>query len=261
MRLLFWRRRPVPVLELHGTLAARIGALNIAAYGRLIDAAVAAAGEGGTLLLDIESPGGSPVQSDLIAARLRRRAEEKKVRLVAVIGEVGASGGYWLACAADEIVANPMSVVGSIGVVGGGFGFGGALARLGVRRRLYTAGTNKARLDPFSPEKPDDLVFVRGLLDALHERFKAWVRSRRAGKLPADESNVFDGGWMLGERALTLGLVDRLGDLDAEVRRIGGAKARPLVFRPRRRGLLGRLPRMLAEVAAETLEAAARPRL
>ena len=261
MRLLFWRRRPVTVLELHGTLAARIGALNIAAYGRLIDAAVAAAGAGGTLLLDIESPGGSPVQSDLIAARIRRRAEEKKVRVVAVIGEVGASGGYWLACAADEIVANPMSIVGSIGVIGGGFGLGGALAKLGVRRRLYTAGANKGRLDPFSPEKPEDVAFVRELMAELHERFKAWVRSRRGKKLTSDEGKIFDGGWMLGERALALGLIDRLGDLDAEVRRIGGEKARAQVVRPRRRGLLGRLPRLAATALAEALDEAGRPRL
>jgi signal peptide peptidase SppA len=260
MRLAFWRPRAVPVLELHGTLTTRPGALNIAAFGRLIEAAVAAAGEGGTLLLDIESPGGSPVQSDLIASRIRARADEAKVRVVAVIGEVGASGGYWLACAGDEIVANPMSVVGSIGVIGGGFGLGGAIARLGVRRRIYTAGANKARLDPFAPEKPEDVAFVRGLLDELHERFKAWVRARRPGKLTADESKIFDGGWMLGEKALALGLIDRLGDVDAEVRRIGGAKARPRVFRPGRRGLLARLPRLMTEAMAETLEDAARPR-
>jgi ClpP class serine protease len=261
LRLRFWRPRPIPVLELHGTLAARVGALNIAAYGRLIDSAVAAAGEGGTLLLDIESPGGSPVQSDLIAGRIRRRADAKQVRLVAVIGEVGASGGYWLACAADEIVANPMSVVGSIGVIGGGFGVGAALARLGVRRRLYTAGVNKGRLDPFSPEKPEDVAFVHQLLGQLHERFKAWVRTRRAGKLPSDEGLIFDGGWMLGESALALGLIDRLGDLDTEIRRAGGERARPLVFRLGRRGLLGRLPRLLADTASELLERAESPRL
>ncbi len=261
LRLLFWRPRPIPVLELRGTLAARIGALNIAAYGRLIDAAVAAAGAGGTLLLDIESPGGSPVQSDLIASRIRRRADEKKIRVIGVIGEVGASGGYWLACAAAEIVANPMSVVGSLGGIGGGFGVGGVLARLGVSRRIYTAGANKGRLDPFSPEKPDDVAFVRDLLGQLHERFKTWVRARRAGKLPTDEDKIFDGGWMLGERALALGLIDRLGDLDSELRRIGGEKARSRVFRPGRRGLLGRLPRLLADVVAETLDQAVRPRV
>ncbi len=261
MRLLFWRPRPIPVLELHGMLAARAGALNIGAVGPLIERAMAAAGKDGVLLLDIQSPGGSPVQSDLIAARLRRRAEAKGVRLIAVIGEVGASGGYWLACAADEIVANAMSVVGSIGVIGGGFGVPAVLARLGVERRLYTAGTNKARLDPFSPERPEDVAFVRALLDDLHARFKDWVRTRRAGKLRAEEAALFDGGWMLGARAAELGLIDRLGDLDSVLHEVGGAKARARVIRPRRRGLLARLPRMLAQEAVAAIEAAAAPRL
>jgi ClpP class serine protease len=261
MRLAFWRKPPIPVLQLHGLLAARPGALNIEGVGPLIERAMGAAGKGGTLLLDIQSPGGSPVQSDLIAARIRRRAEEKGVRVIAVIGEVGASGGYWLACAADEIVANAMSVVGSIGVVGGGFGVGGALARLGVERRLYTAGTNKARLDPFSPEKPEDVAFVRTLLDDLHARFKDWVRTRRAGRLHAAEDALFDGGWMLGARAAEVGLVDRLGDLDGVLREIGGPKARPYVVRPRRRGLLGLLPRMLAAEIVAAIEEAGLPRL
>ena len=168
MRLMFWRRPTVPVLELHGLIATRPGTLSAASVGPLIERAVAAAARVGTLVLDIESPGGSPVQSDLIATRIRRRAEEKGVRVVAVIGEVGASGGYWLACAADEILANAMSVVGSIGVIGGGFGLQGLIGRFGVERRLYTAGENKARLDPFSPERPQDVAFVRALLDDLH---------------------------------------------------------------------------------------------
>jgi signal peptide peptidase SppA len=254
MRLVFWRRRRIPVLELHGLIAARAGSINIAAYGPLIDQAMAAAGKGGVLLLDIDSPGGSPVQSDLIASRLRRRAGEKRVRVIAVVGEVGASGGYWLACAADEIVASAMSVVGSIGVIGGGFGFDRALDRLGVQRRLYTAGENKGRLDPFSPERPQDVAFTRALLDELHTKFKAWVRSRRGAKL-IDEAAVFDGGWMLAERALALGLVDRLGDLDSVAREVGGEKVRTQIFRPRRRGLLGRLPRLLAEAVLEVVEA------
>jgi signal peptide peptidase SppA len=261
MRLLFWKPRPVTVLQLHGTLSARAGALNIETFGPLIDSAVADAGKGGTLVLDIDSPGGSPVQSDLIASRIRARAGEKDVRVVAVIGEVGASGGYWLACAADEIVANAMSVVGSIGVVGGGFGFTEALSRLGVERRLYTAGENKARLDPFSPERPQDVAFVTALMAELHDRFKTWVRSRRGGRLRAEEAALFDGGWMLGERAVAVGLVDRLGELDGVVRQIGGAKARARVVRPRRRGVLGRLPRMFADALVEAVQAAAAPRL
>ena len=263
MRLLFWRPRPVPVLELHGLLAARPGALNIQAIGPLIDRAVAAAAAapGRVLLLDIQSPGGSPVQSDLIATRLRRRAEEKGVRLIAVIGEVGASGGYWLACAADEIVANAMSVVGSIGVIGGGFGVPAVLARLGVERRLYTAGANKARLDPFSPERPEDAAFVRALLEDLHTRFKDWVRTRRAGRLRADEAALFDGGWMLGARAAEVGLIDRVGDLDAVLHAVGGPKARAHVVRPRKRGWLARLPRTLAGEMAAAMAEAGLPRV
>jgi signal peptide peptidase SppA len=258
IRLFFWRAPRVPVLRLHGVLSVRPGALNIDAVGPLIERAVAAAREG-VLLLDIQSPGGSPVQSDLIASRIRLRAEAAGVRVIAVIGEVGASGGYWLACAGDEIVANAMSIVGSIGVIGGGFGFTEALSRLGVQRRLYTAGENKARLDPFSPERPQDVEFVHGLLDQLHERFKGWVRTRRGARLKGEERALFDGGFMLGVRAMELGLVDRLGDVDAIVREVGGPKARARVIRARRRPSLLRLPRLLAQEIVAALEEASLP--
>ena len=253
-RLAFWRRPKVPVLELHGTLSSRAGALNLAGFAPLIDRAFRIAGRDGTVVLDIESPGGSPVQSELIATRIRRRADENRARVVAVIGEVGASGGYWVACAADVIVAHPMSVVGSIGVVGGGFGLQDAIARVGVERRLYTAGTNKARLDPFSPERPEDRAFLQTLLDDLHTRFKAWVRLRRAGKLAVDEGPLFDGSWMLGDQALAAGLVDRVGDLESEVTAVGGKRAHAAVLKPRRRGWLGRLPRLAADAALDALE-------
>lgn len=252
MNLMFWRGKRVPVLELHGMLARR-GALNIAAYAPLIDAAFRAAGKGGHVVLDIDSPGGSPVQSDLIGARIRQQAEKNGAKVTAVIAEVGASGGYWLACAGDRILANPMSVVGSIGVVGGGFGFDEAIERLGVRRRLYTAGANKARLDPFSPERPEDVAFVAGLMDEIHGRFKDWVRTRRAGRLKGEEAALFDGSYMLGARALEAGLVDGFGDVDGLVREIGGEKARKRVFRPKRRGLLGRLPRIAANAAVDAV--------
>jgi ClpP class serine protease len=206
------------------------------------------------VILDIDSPGGSPVQSDLIAARIRRRADEAKVKVHAVIQEVGASGGYWLACAADVIHANPMSIVGSIGVRGGGFGFADLIARVGVERRMHTAGLNKARLDPFSPERPEDVVFLQALLDNLHVRFKDWVRTRRAGKLPADEGAVFDGSFMLGDLALERGLIDGFADLDGLVRELGGKRAKPHVFRPRKRGLLSRLPRMAVDAVFDSIE-------
>jgi signal peptide peptidase SppA len=252
MKLFPWRRKRIPVLRLHGTLATR-GALNIDDIGPLVERAFKAAGRGGTVLLDINSPGGSPVQSELIAGRIRRHADEAGAKVRAVIGEVGASGGYWLACAGDDIVAHPMSIVGSIGVIGGGFGLNEAIARIGVERRIYTAGRNKARLDPFSPERPEDVAFTRQLLDELHGIFKSWVRTRRGDRLTAREEDVFDGSWMLGEKALAAGLIDRLGDLDAEVRALGGKRARAMMIKPRRRGLLSRLPRMVAEAIIDVV--------
>jgi signal peptide peptidase SppA len=254
-RLAFWRKPKVAVLRLHGTLASKPGALSLQAFAPLIDRAFRMAGKGGTVLLDIESPGGSPVQSDLIATRIRRRADENGAQVVAIIGEVGASGGYWLACAADIIVAHPMSIVGSIGVIGGGFGLQNAIARVGVERRLYTAGANKARLDPFSPERPEDREFLRRLLDDLHTRFKLWVRDRRGERLVAEESAVFDGSWMLGDQAVTAGLVDRLGDLESEVKAVGGDRAVMAVLHPKRRGLLSRLPRMTVDAVLDAVEA------
>jgi ClpP class serine protease len=259
--LLFWRGPRIPVIELHGMIASRLGQLNLRAAAPLIEKAFAA-GRNGKVILDIDSPGGSPVQSDLIASLIRRRAKTAKAEVHAVIADVGASGGYWIACAADRIHANPMSIVGSIGVRGGGFGFPALLARIGVERRLYTAGAHKARLDPFLPEQADDVAFTQDLLDALHERFKSWVRARRVGRLPADDAALFDGSFMLGERAMTLGLIDGLADVDGLVRSLGGEKARPRVFRPRPPGLLRRLPRLAIEAALDAAEErAARPSL
>ena len=251
-RLLFWRKPRIGVIELHGLISPRPGTVSMTTMAPLINRAFRAS-RGRSVVLDIESPGGSPVQSDLIASLIRRRAEENKVRVHAVIREVGASGGYWLACAADEIHANPMSIVGSIGVRGGGFGFPDMLARLGIERRLYTAGSNKARLDPFSPEKPEDVAFVQDLMNALHDRFKSWVRTRRSGKLKADEDLLFDGSFMLGERALEVGLIDGFGDIDSVVRAIGGDKARSQVFRPKKRGL-GRLVPGLMNALLDAVE-------
>ncbi|MBN8926724.1 MAG: signal peptidase [Rhodospirillales bacterium 69-11] len=254
MNLLPWRKTRFAVIELHGTIAARGGALSFGAVAPAIRRAFAAAGDR-PVLLDIESPGGSPVQSDLIAALIRREADRRGVRVHAVIREVGASGGYWLACAADEIHANPMSIVGSIGVRGGGFGFPALLARVGIEHRLYKAGENKARLDPFAPEKPEDVAFAQTLLDDLHERFKAWVRERRGARLRGPEETLFDGGFMLGDAALARGLIDGLNDLDGLVRQLGGDGAQMRRFGPKRRSLLARLPRLAADGLLDALEA------
>ena len=251
--LLPWRRPRVNVIVLHGMIATRAGMLNADSAGPLIRKAFASAGRR-PVILDIESPGGSPVQSDLIATMIRTHADRAGVRVHAVIREVWASGGYWIACAADEIHANAMSIVGSIGVVGGGFGFSDMLGRLGIERRIYTAGTNKARLDPFSPEKPEDVVFAKGLMETLHVRFKDWVKSRRGRRLKAPDESLFDGGYMLGDQALALGLIDGLTTVDDLVRELGGDRARARRFAPKRSRLSLRLPRLALDTVLDALE-------
>jgi signal peptide peptidase SppA len=251
--LLPWRRPRLNVIVLHGVIAARAGMLNADSARPLIEKAFASANRR-PVILDIESPGGSPVQSDLIASMIRSHADRAGVRVHAAIREVGASGGYWLACAADEIHANPMSIVGSIGVVGGGFGFPDLLGRLGIERRIYTAGTNKARLDPFSREKPEDVAFAKDLMDKLHVRFKDWVRLRRGQRLKAPDDSLFDGGYMLGEQALALGLIDGLSTVDELVRDLGGDRARPRRIAPKRSRLALRLPRLALETLLDALE-------
>lgn len=158
----------------------------------------------------INSPGGSPTQSALVADRIRGLAKDKRVPVLAFCEDVVASGGYWLACAADEIIAHPTSLVGSIGVVSQGFGLHNLLERWGVERRLYTAGENKARLDPFLPENDEDVAWLHGMQTELHQMFVDWVRSRRGDKL-CDGEELFTGEVWTGARAVELGLIDGLG--------------------------------------------------
>lgn len=247
----------IPVLPLRGIIAARPGMINHETYAPLIARAAKLAKKSGNLILAIESPGGSAAQSDLIGGAIRRAAEEHGIAVTAVIGDTGASGGYWLACAADRIIANRLSIIGSIGVVTGGFGLDQFIARHGIERRVFTAGENKRRGDMFAPLRPEDEAFTRALLDEAHAMFKDWVRARRGERLTEDEAQIFDGGYMLGSRALTLGLIDGFGDVDSVVRDLGGRKAKPVWLRPRRpRGLL----RLLTQSAAASLLDAAEER-
>ena len=174
--------------------------------------------------LCVNSPGGSPVQSSLVAGRIRALADENKVPVYAFVEDVAASGGYWLACAADEIHADAGSLVGSIGVVYAGFGFSDLIARHGVERRLHTAGTSKAMLDPFLPEAPDDVKRLNEAQADLHATFKNWVRERRGERLQGAEDELFSGAFWTGRKALTLGLVDAIGDLRAAMRERFGEK-------------------------------------
>jgi len=187
--------------------------------------------------LSINSPGGAATQSALVGDRIRGLAEEKRVPVLAFCEDVAASGGYWLACAADEVFAHPTSIIGSIGVVSRSFGVSELLDRIGVERRLYTAGEHKARLDPFLPARDEDVQWLAGMQSQLHHQFVAWVRERRGARL--DESGeLFDGEVWIGQKAVDLGLVDGLGTLreivgqrypNAEISAVEGRK--PLLAR------------------------------
>ncbi|MGH6682699.1 MAG: S49 family peptidase, partial [Pseudolabrys sp.] len=189
--------------------------------------------------LIINSPGGSPSQSHLIFRRIRQLATEKKLPVIAFIEDVGASGGYMLACAADEIVCDQFSIVGSIGVVGGSFGFPKLMEKLGVERRLYTAGERKVMLDPFQPEKPEDVKRIKAIQKDIHEHFIALVKDRRAARLKGNEKTLFSGEFWTAQAAIGLGLADGIGDLRSTLRERYGDKVRtPLISASR--GFFGR---------------------
>ena len=189
--------------------------------------------------LVINSPGGSPSQSHLIYRRIRQLADEKHIPVLAFVEDVGASGGYMLACAADEIICDQYSIVGSIGVVGGTFGFTKLMDKLGIERRLYTAGDRKVMLDPFLPEKPDDVKRIKAIQKDIHENFIALVKTRRGGKLNGSDKALFSGEFWTADKAIELGLADRMGDLRSTLRERFGEKVyTPLISAER--SLLGR---------------------
>ena len=189
--------------------------------------------------LVINSPGGSPSQSHLIYRRIRQLADEKHIPVLAFVEDVGASGGYMLACAADEIICDQYSIVGSIGVVGGTFGFTKLMDKLGIERRLYTAGDRKVMLDPFLPEKPDDVKRIKAIQKDIHENFIALVKARRGGKLNGSDKALFSGEFWTADKAIELGLADRMGDLRSILRERFGEKVyTPLISAER--SLLGR---------------------
>ncbi len=235
-RLPFWPGRPpvVPVVRLSGLIAPRRGFgqnLNLEAVARPLAGAFAVKSAPAVALL-INSPGGSPVQSNLIYRRIRALAAEKKKPVIAFVEDAAASGGYILALAGDEIIADPSSIVGSIGVVSAGFGFTRLMERIGVERRVYTAGEKKAQLDPFQPEKTADVEHLKELQREIHDWFIALVRERRPRL--ADHPDLFTGAFWTGATAGRLGLVDGLGDLRSVLRERYGAKVRLPIFGEKR---------------------------
>lgn len=214
----------VAVIRLQGPIANSGRGLDDVSLAPVIEKAFSR-GKPKAVALQINSPGGSPVQSSLIAARIRRLAEEKKVPVYAFVEDVAASGGYWLACAADEIYLDEGSIAGSIGVISAGFGLHDLIGKYGVERRVHTAGKSKSLLDPFKPEKPEDVERLRGWLDQLHEVFIGFVKDRRGGKL-SDETDLFTGDVWIGRKAVELGLADEIGHLAPVMKEKFGKKVK-----------------------------------
>jgi len=224
----------VAVIRLNGVIAAagRGASLNDAGLAPLIERAFKRK-KPAAVALSINSPGGSPVQSSLIAARIRRLAGEHNVPVIAFVEDVAASGGYWLASAADESWIDQSSIVGSIGVIAASFGFHELIGRHGVERRVHTAGKSKSMLDPFKPEKPADLKRLNALLGQMHETFITHVKDRRGAKL-ADHKDMFTGAFWIGQTAVDLGLADGIGHLIPKMKERFGDKVRFVPYGPRR---------------------------
>lgn len=235
----------VPVVRLSGVIGAvtplRPG-LTLAGIARVLERAFSYR-HAKAVALVINSPGGSPVQSRQIYLRIKQLAAEKKLPVLVFVEDVAASGGYMIACAGDEIICDPSSILGSIGVVGGSFGFQEAIRRLGIERRLYTAGEHKAMLDPFLPEDPSDVAKLKAIQREIHQIFISLVKDSRGARLKGADDTLFTGEYWAGESAIALGLADRIGDLRSTLRaRFGEKVLTPVIAQPTGllSGLLGR---------------------
>src|SRR3954451_15266119 len=222
----------VPVVRLSGVIGAvtplRPG-MTLAGVAKMLERAFGTRNARAVALV-INSPGGSPVQSRQIFLRIRQLAAEKKLPVLVFVEDVAASGGYMLACAGDEIFCDPSSILGSIGVVGGGFGFQDLIRKIGVERRLYTAGAHKAMLDPFLPEDPDDVARIKSIQREIHAIFIALVRQSRGARLKGADDVLFTGEYWAGESSVSLGLADGIGDLRSTLRsRYGDKVVMPLI--------------------------------
>ena len=254
-------RAVVPVVRLSGVIGAvtplRPG-MSLAGVARTLERAFAVTNAKAVALV-INSPGGSPVQSRQIYLRIRQLAAEKKLPVLAFVEDVAASGGYMIACAGDEIFCDPSSILGSIGVVGGSFGFQELIRKVGVERRLYTAGAHKAMLDPFLPEDPDDVARVKALQREIHAIFIALVKQSRGVRLKGADDVLFTGEYWAGETSVSLGLADAIGDLRSTLRARYGDKVVTPVIAPATGMLSGLLGRRSAGTLASLESASSLP--
>src|SRR5277367_3398375 len=243
----------VPVVRLSGTIGVvtplRPG-MTLAGLAKTLDRAFSVKNAKAVALL-INSPGGSPVQSRQIYLRIKQLAAEKKLPVLVFVEDVAASGGYMIACAGDEIFCDPSSILGSIGVVGGSFGFQELIKKIGVERRLYTAGAHKAMLDPFLPENPDDVSRLKALQREIHDIFIALVKGSRGTRLKGADDVLFTGEYWAGETSVSLGLADAIGDLRSTLRARYGDKVLTPVIAPSAGMLSGLLGRKSAGAATQ----------
>ena len=244
----------VAVVRLTGTIASggRFGSenLNDSGTASVLERAFSK-GKPVAVALVINSPGGSPVQSSMIAARIRRLAADKQVPVYAFVEDVAASGGYWLASAADEIFVDPSSIVGSIGVISASFGFTGLMEKHGIERRVYTAGEDKSMLDPFRPERAADIKRLKALQKQIHDSFIAQIKTRRGDRLTSDK--LFTGDIWVGEKAIEVGLADGIGHLVPKMKELFGEKTRFAVH-GRKRSIFRRFGTQIASDVVGVVE-------
>ncbi len=240
----------VNVIRLSGTIGTSARAMSDAGMAPLIERAFSR-GKPAAVALLINSPGGSPVQSSLIAARIRRLSDEKKVPVHAFVEDMAASGGYWLACAGDQIWVDTSSLVGSIGVIFASFGFPELMARQGIERRVVTAGRSKSFADPFLPQKPEDIDRLKAIQTPIHEAFIAHVKARRADRLK--DADLFNADIWTGQQAVDLGLADGIAHLVPKMKDLYGDKVR-LVPHGQKKGLLSRFGLNIAEETLAVVE-------
>jgi signal peptide peptidase SppA len=247
----FSRGLTIPVVRLHGAIAAGGSmlrpSLSLASAAGQLERAFSFR-RSPVVAISVNSPGGSPVQSRLIHSRIRELADRHKKRVLVFVEDVAASGGYMIAMAGDEIIADETSIVGSIGVIAATFGFDKAIARIGVDRRVYTAGENKMMLDPFQPEKKKDIEHLKAMQAEIHQVFIDMVKKARGARL-VDDPDLFTGKFWTGSKARELGLVDRCGLMAPVIAERYGEKARLRLVAPRR-GLFGRAPAGVMEADA-----------
>lgn len=232
----FEKKPKVAVLRLAGVIAddtRRGRGISHARYARLIEKAFDKADK--AVAIVINSPGGAPAQAELIGAHIRRCARDKQLPVIAFVEDVAASGGYWLACAADGIYAQNTSIVGSIGVISAGFGFDRLIGKLGVHRRVHTAGEDKAFLDPFLPEKEDDVTRLKDLQKDMHNVFIDWVKERRGKRLRAADEILFSGAFWTAGPAMDHGLIDGIADMRGYMQEKYGKDVKFIELAPEKR--------------------------